>query len=415
MNPPQFLTNLPLESGVFDTAVAINRTNPNNIVVSYGHYTVFANDNFYASPYVIVSMDGGDTWIYNGHINAPLTSPIGFGDCRGVASDKYGNLWYSATNYLDPTGENFVNSPIFFASFDGGLTWTTIYSAPITSTSVYDYPQYCFGGDGQGNYGLQFTASYFPENLDGFPFVGFIPIKGFGLSNIGPIQTTTLPQFLNNILNPSITASQDGRVWSLGAPAGLAPGVLPPPGTGITNRPLTYKSPGPLDSNYAGPWDTAIINQLNQTLLYPNQFKAQPDFGFPNSVQVIVYDDRRQALYSMANSNYPYFSQNTNIYFTISRDNGQTWSNPININNTDKNNRGFQSMALDTVTGDLIIGWFDGRNDESQTGVQYYGAVIDAKTLDKLVEEIPVSNPIYSIPPNTSDGQRFKMVDEEKS
>ena len=58
-------------------------------------------------------------------------------------------------------------------------------------------------------------------------------------------------------------------------------------------------------------------------------------------------------------------------------------------------------MALDSVTGNLVFGWYDGRNDPTFKSVQYFGAVITAKTLDKLVEKIPLSNPLYSIPPAT--------------
>lgn len=59
-------------------------------------------------------------------------------------------------------------------------------------------------------------------------------------------------------------------------------------------------------------------------------------------------------------------------------------------------------MALDEVTGDLIFGWYDGRNDKTFESVQYFGAVIPSKKLDKLVKKIPRSNPLYSIPSATT-------------
>ena len=65
----------------------------------------------------------------------------------------------------------------------------------------------------------------------------------------------------------------------------------------------------------------------------------------------------------MYQAQFPDYSQNMRIYFVISRDNGQTWSDPIDIATTDFANRGFQSMALDPVTGNLVFGWYDGRND----------------------------------------------------
>ena len=54
-------------------------------------------------------------------------------------------------------------------------------------------------------------------------------------------------------------------------------------------------------------------------------------------------------------------------------------------------------MALDEVTGNLIIGWYDGRNDPTYQSVQYFSAIITAQELDKLVEAIPLSNPLYNL------------------
>ena len=52
-------------------------------------------------------------------------------------------------------------------------------------------------------------------------------------------------------------------------------------------------------------------------------------------------------------------------------------------------------MALDAVTGDLTFFWYDGRNDPTEQSVEYYGAVIPSKQLDRMVKSIPISNPTY--------------------
>ena len=103
----------------------------------------------------------------------------------------------------------------------------------------------------------------------------------------------------------------------------------------------------------------------------------------------------------VAIANTPYFSQNVSIYFAISRNNGQSWSKAINISNTTFANRGFQSMALDTVTGNLVFGWYDGRNDPTYMSLEYYATYIPAEVLDKLVDEIPLSDPVYDLPTAT--------------
>ena len=106
-------------------------------------------------------------------------------------------------------------------------------------------------------------------------------------------------------------------------------------------------------------------------------------------------------MYAIFAGQYPDNSQNARLYFIISRDNGQTWSDPIDIATTDFANRGFQSMAFDPVTGNLVFGWYDGRNDPTFQSIQYFGAILPATQLDALVNRIPLSNPLYVVPPAT--------------
>ena len=130
--------------------------------------------------------------------------------------------------------------------------------------------------------------------------------------------------------------------------------------------------------------------------LFHNQYKL-----ILPSVQGIIFDDTRQALYALTANQVPDNSQNMDIYFRISRDNGMTWSDPILVNNTSFANRGFQSMALDPVTGDLVFGWYDGRNDTSFESVEYFAAILPAKKLTELVNAIPHTmppNPTFEVP-----------------
>lgn len=128
---------------------------------------------------------------------------------------------------------------------------------------------------------------------------------------------------------------------------------------------------------------------------------SQPIRGYFNSVQTIIYDNKRQALYALVGAQSPDYSQNMKIYFIISRDNGETWSYPIDINSSNFANRGFQTMALDEKNGNLAFGWYDGRNDPTFMSMEYFGAMLSAKELDKLVCGIPLSNPLFSILPAT--------------
>ena len=97
----------------WDTAVAINRTNKNNIVVSYGVIDNIAIRLGTALPYRAVSFDGGKTWPINGPTNIqPTGTSRSFGDNRGVSSDKYGNIWYGTTNASDNFGNTIRSTNI---------------------------------------------------------------------------------------------------------------------------------------------------------------------------------------------------------------------------------------------------------------------------------------------------------------
>lgn len=407
MRKARFLPT-PDDRFVWDTAIAINRQDRNNIVISY--LLINANSSTNGLPYsslcAAVSYDGGQTWPINGPTNIQPTGfitpdvPGGAGDNPGVRADKFGNFWYMATNFFDNNG-NQINQPFIMASSDKGATWELVYTFTYQDAlhvSFYDYPAFCFGGNGLGDYGVQMVVDFFPRanigQSNGYPSRAFIPVTGLG--EWGAPQQVFLPQLTNNIFVASITASEDGRVWTYGSAAGLDPGQYCFPG-GLTNNRLVFKSPGQLDENYAGPWGVVRYNTLADSIYYP-VWKAAPLFGFFQSVQTNLYDEKRGALYVILSATNPEFSNNSNIYFLISGDNGLTWSRPFKINTKNKNNRGFPSMALDKKTGHLVIGWYDCRDYKDGLSFNYWGAVIDAKTLDKLVKQIPKSNPLFSIP-----------------
>ncbi len=409
VSKPVQLTNLPPGVGAWDTAVSINRTDKNIIVVSYG----VINYSDSTAPMLscrAVSFDGGKTWPapydyiteqpYNGQINIHPSYSGGFGDNRGVSSDRYGNTWYSSSNFFDALG-NFVNQPIYAVSTDGGITFQVVYTQPLVppdfdpAINFYDFGQFCFGNDAQGNYGLYFSSTlYNTLTGDGFPTVGFIPITGLG--QFGTPSFTRLQSFTGSIVEMDITASSDGRVWLQGY-VGTNIARTFQSFTYIQPEVIAFKSPGPIDQNWVGAWDYIISNNISQQF-HVSGVDAQPRHGFFNCPQSILYDEGRQALYALFAAQNPDYSQNMRIYFIISRDNGQTWSDPIGISSTNFANRGFQSMALDKVTGDLIFGWYDGRNDPTFRSLQYFGAILSAKKLDALVERIPLSNPLFTLP-----------------
>ena len=57
-------------------------------------------------------------------------------------------------------------------------------------------------------------------------------------------------------------------------------------------------------------------------------------------------------------------SPNTNIYVRYSDDNGQSWSDPLRVNDdSGPNSAFFSKIAVDPVTGHVAVSWYDARND----------------------------------------------------
>ena len=367
---------------VWDTAVAISRKHLSHVFISYLNIN-FTGNYSATMPYTVVSLagslDGGETWAFNGATSVQPTGniggvPFGAGDNAGVSCDQHGVLWYLSTNYLSTTGEGqVINQPFIMSSLDDGQTWTLQYTFPYNSPSYaayYDFPEMCYGYykpsstsscQAQAQYGIYITVDFQPEgftglSVDGYPILVFLPVTGPG--TVGTAQLAELKEFTNNTFLNGLTSSDDGRLWMYGTAAGLNSAQYAFPGGKTTNR-LAFHSPGHgLDSGWSGPFSVMNYNSLSNSLYLPI-WKSMPVFGLFQSVQCHLYDNKRHALYVILNATYPDESQDSVIYFLISTNNGQTFLDPpLIVNSSKKGNRGLASMALDSIHGDVLIGFY---------------------------------------------------------
>ncbi len=427
VSDPIQITDFPTNTIAWDTSVAINRNDTSNIVVSYEMIPYDFSQTYFDGNIVgtevrncrAVSFDGGKSFggvyngsnvlTYNGPLNYQPPGGQGSGDYPGIKADKYGNFWICTTNFSDGSG-NLVNVPYLLNSADMGITWNLAYSLPPvinpqpptpdggTTGDLYDYPHIVFGTSGS-QYGIYIYSDYIVDEItsgDLFPAVSFVPING--LANFGAGITSFLNALPNVIAVPSIAASMDGRFWAFGHP-NFTTTFIPPLG-------ILYKSPGDLGENYAGLFTNGFVNQ--EQLLGSTVFQddSVPFYGYFPSVDGLIYDEKRAALYALYAANSPDFSQNMRLYLMISRNNGLTWSRPFDIATSNFANRGFSAMAVDPKSGNLFVGWYDGRKDkEDLQNIQYYGAMVKACDLDRLVNEIPLSNPFFLIPDQGSPDQ----------
>ncbi len=130
-----------------ETAIAVNKKNPDNIVVVYNAFGSYLLPNVSSFQGFSTSFDGGKTWTSgflpsSGSPGLPLTDPY-------VVSDRKGNFYASFIDFATPfTGEHISVSK----STDGGLTWTTVQAGPeisFASGKVPDRPKIAVGPDPQ--------------------------------------------------------------------------------------------------------------------------------------------------------------------------------------------------------------------------------------------------------------------------
>ena len=303
MGKPFNLTNYAAPNYAWDTAVAINRKDKNNIVVSWLQINSLLSFPLGGAVCArAVSYDGGLTWPVNGPTNIQpfFLAPdmFGAGDNRGVGADEFGNIWYLTTNDFAADGSS-PNTPFIMISTDGGVTYSIAYTfPPIPDTSLYDFSQFCFVGDvDKGTYGVNINTDLGDFNTGNLgPQVVFIPITGLGEYG-APQGPVLLTQFYNIDQTGTPAASKDGKYWLYGEISGLGPGFIPAPMSGIVSNRVIYKSPGPLDSNYAGPWGVCKANYQNSLLVYP-QYISQPIFGLFRSRLILPTQRRRCRLRS---------------------------------------------------------------------------------------------------------------------
>jgi hypothetical protein len=394
MGPSQNLTNFNSTSQpgpndylyAWDTAIAINRTNPNVIVASTG---LIAENGVGAVPVYFISTLGGQPGSWTGPI---LLDPIifpqdgvtAFGDCRGVLADSSGNFWYCVT--LENSIIGTYNCLFYFMPYQGS-TWTLTYQTiDGDANNEYDYPQITAGTNGKGQQGLWFLVDYYSFITSDFvPHIGFIPENQYLCpqlnGTVGDCIMQAYPNQINVLDDATITVDDTGTLY-------ISNYFIAPIYTNYTPQVLTIKNPP--NATTTDPLDPSLLQY--STCIQNTSNNANATSGFPGSfwfnvsVNTIIYDNSRQVLYSILNEQPDINSQDFYMYMKISFNKGVNFSPSIQISNSHKNNRGFVSMALDECSGTMIISWYSGQNSPTATTEQYFGLFLSKKKLDRIVE-----------------------------
>jgi hypothetical protein len=323
-----------------EEAIAVNPTNPNNIVI----FTNIAEGD--AGMFLATSFDGGATW---------TTRIVGegndvFGDtcCDPSATfDEYGNLFLS---YL----YNVENTVPIVLSTDGGITFSLLAkidkpadALPPTAErhGLFRYVDQETITAGHGEVWVTFNA--------GGPMVAAgAPVSGLG--QVGAFNDAQLARGTNNCTYGDIAIGPEGQVMqvcmlnSTGQGGGKVFVNLDPDGLG----PAGFGDRIFVTATHVGGFDF-IAPQPDRSV------DAEAGLAWDRSGGPL--NGRVYLVYTKEEKNE---SDDTNIYVRYSDNDGATWSAAARVNDDSTVNSQFMpKISLDQTTGQIAVVWYDSRND----------------------------------------------------
>jgi hypothetical protein len=330
-----------------ETTVAVNPTNPRNVVVVSNFQTA---DALMES----VTFDGGATW--TAHMIANGSDALGVACCDpNAAFDSYGNYFLV---YLDSRAKKVQVA----YSTDSGITLGYLGAIDHTDNSnpMSNGQKWAAGADqpslATGPGGTWFIYKLFGTGGQLLQVRG-LPVTGLGqfgpLSAAQSVPGSKYGSFGDIAIGPNgqvLTTYQDGisgqgpaTIWT-----NLDPDGFGSAGFGAA-RAATSTNVGGFD--YIPPQSTRSVD-AEAGLAYDRT-------GGSHSGRVyLLYTDEQ-----------PDESNNTDIWVRRSDDNGATWSSPVRVNDDTGTASQFNPhIALDQGTGYIAVGFHDARNDLGDLG-----------------------------------------------
>jgi hypothetical protein len=329
-----------------EEAVAVNPTNPNNIVIvtNVGH----TEAGLTAGMFEGVSFDGGKTWATK-LIGLGGTDPLGDACCDASLSfDRYGNLFMT---YLYEVEDQV---PVALST-DGGLTFHV-----IANIAKADLPAKKSGGDNRGLFRFvdqpTITAAHNEVwvvfNAGGPMAATGAPVGGFG--QVGAFIPVEVVPGTNNCTYGDVAIGPSGQVMQAcsltesGQGGGKIFVNVDPDGLG----PAGFADRVFVTETHVGGFD--FIPAQRDRSVDAEAGLAWDRTAGPHAGRV----------YLVYTGEHPNESNNTDIYVRHSDDNGATWSAAVRVNDDNTTNSQFlPKISLDPTTGDIAVVWYDCRND----------------------------------------------------
>jgi hypothetical protein len=322
-----------------EETVAVNPTNPNNIVI------VTNVDHPAAGMFEGVSFDGGKTW---------ATKLIGDNDNLGDACcdpslsfDSYGNLFMTYLFNVE------IEVPIALST-NGGLSFNII--ANITN------PKQNLSPSGERRGLFRFVDQPTIKAGKGEVWVVFNgggPIVATGAPVTGPGQVGSFitPEVVpgtNNCTYGDVAIGPSGEIMQVctltesGQGGGKLFVNVDPDGLG----PLGFGTRVFVTDTHVGGFDF---------------IPAQPDRSVdaePGLAWDLTGGPHNGRVYLVYTLEHPNESNDMDIFVRFSDDDGATWSSAVRVNDDHTTNSQFlPKISLDPTTGKLAVVWYDSRND----------------------------------------------------
>jgi len=310
-----------------EDAIAVNPTNPSNVV------TMSTLADVVAGLSTNVSFNSGRTWSRR-VIGSTAADPLGEICCdEQLAWDRFGNLWMT---YLVNTSGNILVA----ISTDGGRSFSKV--GDIAASG--DQPSI---GAGPNSVWVSFTD--FPGTM----------VKAFGapVTGLGQFGSFTAPESVPSPGNGDYgdtAVGPNGQVMVTyqdrtgGQAESHIYTAVDPDGLGSAG----FGTPRLLAHSHVGGFDY-IPAQPNRSIDAEANLAWDRSGGSHNGRVYVIWTQEVQSE-----------SNNTDIMFQHSDDNGTTWSPAVRLNDDHTTNSQYNpAIALDQTSGDVAVSWYDTRND----------------------------------------------------
>jgi hypothetical protein len=329
-----------------EEAIAVNPTNPNNVVTvtNVGH----GEAGLTAGMFEGVSFDGGKTWAKK-LIGLGAGDPLGDACCDpSLSFDRYGNLFMT---YLYEVEDQV---PVALST-DGGLNFHV-----IANISKADLPGKKAGGDNRGLFRFvdqpTITAAHGEAwvvfNAGGPMVATGAPVRGLG--RVGAFIPVEVVHGTNNCTYGDVSIGPSGQV--------MQACTLTESGQGGGK---IFVNTDPDGLGPAGFGDRIFVTQTHVGGF--DFIPPQPDRSV-DAEPGLAWDrtggPHAGRVYLVYTREHPNESDNTDIYVRHSDDNGATWSAAVRVNHDHTTNSQFlPKISLDPTTGNIAVVWYDSRND----------------------------------------------------